>query len=176
MMQQRLVGGSVRAIKQVRLFNTASKAEIKKALLPAFVLMDAQSDLIEITQALQASNPAATALDGFMEVATLHHEPVDTKIDKSGWKTRSVKTGRGWLVPMPVGYQAIGPKFEPGELEHCRNPEYPSQYVEAIYGLGKWVFPFRLPPEFSDCFWRYRQSDNLFLVSQTNISSQGDQS
>ncbi len=166
LLQQRMAGGSVRSIQSVELKERSEACDLWKRLLPASVLMDASNDLIEITRSLQNENPNATAFDGLIEVATLHHEPVDTFINKSGWQTRSVKTGRGWLVPMPVGYQAITPRFPSGELAHCRNPEYPSQYVEAVYGLGKWVFPNRLPDEISRCFWRYQQENNLFLVNQ----------
>lgn len=170
---QRMAGGSVHAIKNVQLFHTASADDIKKLLLPAFVLIDARNDLVEITQELQKEKPTATALDALIKVATLHHEPVDSSISSNGWKNRSVKTGRGWLVPMPVGFQAIAPQFEPGQLKNCRSNEFPSQYVEAVYSLGKWVFPYRLPNEFKNCFWRYSQSENLYLFSQSQQNQQG---
>lgn len=165
-MQQRFAGGSVFGVRAVRLFDRYAE-DIKQSLLPAFVLMDARQDLIEITCELQKSDPCATELDALLEVATLHHEPVDTSIDPSGWITRSCKTGRGWLAPIPVGFQALAPAFAPGELANSRNPEYPGQYVEAIYSLGKWLFPTRLP-ELSQCFWRYRKNDDLFLITQDN--------
>ena len=165
------------------------------ALLPAFVLMDAGQDLLAITRELQtgqqhlvnefdeiqpacdengaplpSARPAqaeATALDALIEVATLHHLPPDAK-DSKEWRTHSVKSGRGWLVPLPVGYQGIAAPFAAGELAHCRTVDYPSQYVETIYSLGKWVFPFRLPENFQQCFWRYATpQDNLYLITQT---------
>ena len=87
--------------------------------------------------------------------------------DSKEWRTHSVKSGRGWLVPLPVGYQGIAAPFAAGELAHCRTAEYPSQYVETIYSLGKWVFPFRLPENFQQCFWRYTTpQDNLYLITQ----------
>lgn len=168
-MQQPMAGGSVRDIQFVELLDSSETSDIKKELLPAFVLMDARDDLIEITRGLQRANPEATELDALIEVATLHNEPVDTSIHKSGWQTRSAKTGRGWLAPIPVGFQAIAPQFPPGKLTNCRSTKYPSQYVEAIYSLGKWVFPNRLPDSFNQCFWRYNQLDNLFIVNQTTI-------
>lgn len=170
---QRMAGGSVHAIGNIRLLNTASADAIKKQLLPAFVLMEAKNDLAEITRQLQQKDPSATALDALVEVAVLHHEPVDTAISPSGWQSRSVKSGRGWLVPMPIGFQAIAEPFEPGQLKHSRSGAYPSQYVESIYSLGKWVFPNRLPSEFTNCFWRYSQIDNLYLFSQTQQNLQG---
>ncbi|MBN1007479.1 type I-F CRISPR-associated protein Csy2 [Amphritea pacifica] len=172
--QQRMAGGSVRSIKQVRFFNTSDGEQIKRSLLPAFVLMDAKKDLVDITRTLQESNPEANSLDALIEVATLHHVPVETKVSKSGWQTQSPKTGRGWLVPMPVGYQALSPKFDPGQLQNCRTVDYPSHYVEALYSLGKWLFPNRLPNDLSSCFWRYSQSDNLYLMTQTSNGLQGE--
>ena len=171
--RQRMAGGSVHAIGNIQLLNAASADAIKKQLLPAFILMDARDDLVEITRHLQKTELSATALDALVEVATLHHEPVDATINPNGWQSQSVKTGRGWLVPIPVGFQAISPHFEPGQMENCRADTYPSQYVEAVYSLGKWIFPHRLPNEFTNCFWRYSQHQNLYLFSQTQQNLQG---
>ena len=168
-----MAGGSVHAIGNIQLLNTASADAIKKLLLPAFVLMDAKDDLIEITHQLQKTEPSATALDALVEVVTLHHEPVDSAVSPNGWQSRSVKTGRGWLVPIPVGFQAISRLFEPGHMENCRTDTYPSRYVEAVYSLGKWVFPHRLPIEFTNCFWRYSQNQDLYFFSQTQPNLQG---
>ena len=128
--------------------------------------MDAKRDLQELTTGLQKRQPEATALDALIDLTCLHHVPVE----KSGsvqWQTRSAKTGRGWLVPMPVGYQGIAPAFAAGELANCRSNEYSAQYVEAVYGLGKWVFPHRID-DITKAFWRYRhQAENdLYLVTQ----------
>ena len=175
-MMQRIAGGSVHAIEEVQVFDQSEFSEIRRRLFPAFVLMDARKDLITITKELQASNPDATAFDALVETATIHHHPNHSQSDSGDWRNESIKTGRGWLVPIPVGYQAISPLFDPGLLENSRNPEYPSKYVEALHSLGKWVFPSRLPDEFSDCFWRYSHpSDNLYLATQTNDNHQGEE-
>lgn len=194
LMKQRIAGGSVTHINSTQLFEPHRKDEMITALLPAFVLMDAGQDLIAITRELQtgqqhlldefdqiqmacdengeplpsirATQTDATALDALIEIATLHHLPPDDK--NTVWRTHSVKSGRGWLVPLPVGYQGIAPSFAAGELTHCRTVDYPSQYVETIYSLGKWVFPFRLPENFQQCFWRYAPpQNNLYLITQT---------
>ena len=167
MLQQRIAGGSVQNIQQVRLFTRSDVDDIKIALLPAFVLMDARNELIAITQELQQKNPQATALDALVDVATLHHEPETNDKGNTNWTTQSVKTGRGWLVSIPVGFQGIAEPFEPGRLENCRNPEYSSRYTECIYSLGKWLFPYRLK-ELSGSFWRYDNTHpNLYLMTQT---------
>ncbi|MEC7119077.1 MAG: type I-F CRISPR-associated protein Csy2 [Pseudomonadota bacterium] len=167
--QQRIAGGSVQPLpdNQAAKFYPASKVdEIKRAIMPAFVLMDARDALIDITQHLQQTNPDATALDALIETCTLHHIPETVK-DQVTWKTTSVKTGRGWLVPIPVGYQGISEEFEAGQLAHCRNPEYPSQYVETIYSLGQWVFPHRID-DIAKAFWQYQHDPEqaLYLTVQ----------
>jgi CRISPR-associated protein Csy2 len=176
LIQKPIAGGSVRHIHSTVLYERNSLDDAKLALLPAFVLMTAQKELIEITSELQELTPSATALDALVEVSTLHHIPppdnktIETKPEESiaeSWTVKSAKSGRGWLVPMPVGFQNISKEFKTGELAHCRNPEYPSQYTECVYSLGKWVFPHRIN-DLSASFWRYYTSSSLFLVSQSN--------
>ncbi len=167
MLQQRIAGGSVQNIQQVHLFARNDVDDIKIALLPAFVLMDAGKELLAITRELQQKNPQATAWDALIEVVTLRHVPETDGKKNTNWTTQSVKTGRGWLVPIPVGFQGIAEPFAPGQLKNCRNPEYPSCYTECIYSLGKWLFPYRLG-ELSSSFWRYDNTHpNLYLMTQT---------
>ena len=154
--QQRIAGGQVIEIESVGLYSASeSLDDLTQALLPAFVLVEAQQDLQEITAELQQKDPNATALDALVETAMLHHHPQE----KDQWQTTSVKQGRGWLVPIPLGYQAISPLFEAGKVEHARSNEHPTQFVECIYGLGKWVFPLRLQDNLSQAFWRYKCSE-----------------
>lgn len=167
--QQRIAGGSVHKLNNfepVSFYKDADINEIKTKLLPAFVLTDAHDDLQAITAQLQTNNPEATALDALLETATLHHVPSDAQ--GSSWTVETIKKGRGWLVPIPVGYQGISPQFNAGQMQHTRNPEYPSQYVEAIYSLGKWVFPYSIE-KLETAFW-YQKHDteqDLYLVTQS---------
>jgi len=172
LMQQRIAGGSVMHIQKSFLvpYGNEDVTTVINSLIPAFVLMDASQELVAITNELKAINPDATALDALIETATLHHVPEadEDKLNSIQWKTKSVKTGRGWIVPIAVGYQGIYEPFSPGELENCRTPEYPSQYVECIYSLGKWVFPYRIEDDFNSAFWRYSQPENnLYLITQS---------
>lgn len=165
----RIAGGSVRSLASydpVVYFPTDKANEIQVLLLPAFVLMEAQKDLQALTAELQTTKPEATALDALIDLACLHHVPVNDK-GALTWQVRSARTGRGWLVPMPVGYQAIASMFAPGELANCRSRDYPAQYVEAVYSLGKWVFPNRIE-SIEAAFWRYRYQPEtgLYLVTQ----------
>ncbi|OCG02720.1 type I-F CRISPR-associated protein Csy2 [Gilliamella apis] len=167
--QQRIAGGQVIEIESVGLYSASeSLDDLTQALLPAFVLVEAQQDLQEITAELQQKDPNATALDALVETAMLHHHPQE----KDQWQTTSVKQGRGWLVPIPLGYQAISPLFDAGMVEHARSNEHPTQFVECIYGLGKWVFPLRLQDNLSQAFWRYKCSElqsndaDIYIINQ----------
>ncbi|MCT6868015.1 MAG: type I-F CRISPR-associated protein Csy2, partial [Gilliamella apicola] len=61
--QQRIAGGQVIEIESVGLYSASeSLDDLTQALLPAFVLVEAQQDLQEITAELQQKDPNATAL------------------------------------------------------------------------------------------------------------------
>ena len=167
--QQRIAGGQVIDIESVGLYSASeSLDDLTQALLPAFVLVEAQEELQGITAELQQKDPNATALDALVETAMLHHHPQE----KDQWQTTSVKQGRGWLVPIPLGYQAISPLFDAGMVEHARSNQHPTQFVECIYGLGKWVFPLRLQDNLSQAFWRYKCSElqsndaDIYIINQ----------
>ncbi|MCO6523897.1 MAG: type I-F CRISPR-associated protein Csy2 [Candidatus Schmidhempelia sp.] len=171
LLQQRMAGGSVLSIDNVWLFDAMKDPqEIIKRLLPAYVLIDANQQLQAITQELQAINPEMTGLDALVETAKLHYIP-----SEDGWQTQSVKKDRGWLVPIHMGYQAISPLFEKGAVAHIRDEQCHAQFVECLYGLGQWVFPYRLIGNFDGAFWRYRsmlaENDaNLYLIQQDKIN------
>lgn len=167
--QQRVAGGQVVDIESVALYSASeSNKNLINALLPAFVLVEAPQDLQDITAELQQQDPNATALDALIETAMLHHHPQE----KDHWQTTSVKQGRGWLVPLHLGYQAISPLFSAGKVEHARSNEHATQFVECIYGLGKWVFPLRLKESLSQAFWRYKCSElqsndaEIYIINQ----------
>ncbi|OCG20461.1 MULTISPECIES: type I-F CRISPR-associated protein Csy2 [unclassified Gilliamella] len=167
--QQRIAGGHVVSIEDVKLISSdKSDTDLANLLLPAFVLVEAPQDLQDITAELQQQDPNATALDALVETAMLHHYPQE----KDHWQTTSVKQGRGWLVPLHLGYQAISPLFSAGKVKHARSNEHATQFVECIYGLGKWVFPLRLKENLSQAFWRYKCSElqsndaEIYIINQ----------
>ncbi|MDX2375035.1 type I-F CRISPR-associated protein Csy2 [Psychrobacter sp. PP-21] len=174
--QQRMAGGSVRGLARfepVQFFDSSDISAVIPHLLPAFVLMDAQSDFAHIIDEVKADNPDATPLDALIDVCALHHIPEAQKNGDTKWSRMTRKTGHGWLVPMPIGYQGISELFEAGTMQNVRNPEYPSQYVEAIYSLGKWVYPQRLNSvggenDIANAFWRYHHGadESLYLATQ----------
>lgn len=168
--QQRIAGGSVLNLDR---FNPVSYVvaesinDFSKPLLPAFILMNAEQDLLDITEQLQQEDREANAMDALINTATMTHEPIGDAQGTIDWQTKSSKQGRGWLVPIPIGFQGISELYDTGMMQNVRNPEYPSQYVEAIYGLGKWVFPHRID-DLADALWyqHYDADDALYLVTQ----------
>ncbi len=164
--QNRVAGGSVFDITDVSVIPQEALETCKSLLSPAFVLMDASSELADIVDEMQQNVPEATALDALIEVSTLNHQPVIDSKGKLEWQTKSVKQGRGWLVPMPVGFQAISRLYDAGMMQECRTSEYPSQFVEALYGLGKWVFPYSIS-NLEQAFWQMTDNDEgLYLIQQ----------
>ena len=168
--RQRIAGGSVMAMAKtdsVRYVGFENIQSLVPLLMPAFVLMDASLEFSKLITKAQSQNPNTTPLDVLLDVCTLHHIP---ELDTNGntkWDTQSIKTGYGWLVPMPMGYQAISKRFQAGKLVNVRNPEYPSQYVEAVYGLGKWVYPHHLKDNIETAFWRQQYDETgLYLLKQ----------
>lgn len=174
--QQRMASGSVQGMARfepVQFFGKTDIGDVIPQLLPAFVLMDAQDDFDDIIGKVQQDNPDATPLDVLIDVCALHHVPETQKNGDTKWLTTSRKTGHGWLVPMPIGYQGLSECYDAGVMQNVRNPEYSSHYVEALYSLGKWVYPQRLNSvggdnDIANAFWRYHYDaeQSLYLVTQ----------
>ncbi len=173
--QHRMAGGSVQGMAKyepVQFFPKRQINDVIPQLMPAFVLMDAQEEFGQIIDKLQQDNANITPLDALLDISTIHHRPIEQKNNTVKWENYSVKQGHGWLVPMPIGYQGISDKYQAGLMQNVRNPKYPSQYVEAIYGLGKWLYPYHLKrnDKILSAFWRYSHDDEkqLYLTTQTN--------
>ncbi|AVL70690.1 type I-F CRISPR-associated protein Csy2 [Oligella urethralis] len=194
-LMQRFAGGSVEYIRAVEFFTAEDTDTLKRRLLPGFVLIDAYEDAAniyhemvegyrteieekidpetgEITRYIcpVGHNPETDMLDVLISTAAIYQIP--PKAEQSEWTRYSFKRDRGWLVPIPVGYQAITQKYDADQVANIRNPNYASQFVEVIYGLGKWVFPHRLKGDINQYFWRYDNSvENLYLITQHQPSN-----
>lgn len=93
------------------------------------------------------------------------NEPVEEPVK---WSTEGVRRWGGWYVPMPVGYQSLTATLPSEAVVNSRSPHYSNEFVESVYGLGKWEFPTRID-DIGECFWWYdfeRQSEGLFLLTQ----------
>ena len=150
---------------------------LRRQLLPGFALVS-RHDLLEkrLTE-LHNENPAATALDAWLDLSRLHVYP-ETHGDSEGedsdmngkveWQVRRPP---GWTVPIPVGYGALSDVFEPGQVARARDNTTPFRFVETLYSIGEWVSPHRLH-SIEDLLWRAEAEPDAGIYQCTN--SYGD--
>lgn len=122
------------------------QAEFRKArmrLLPGFVLVSREDRLETRLAELKAETPAATRLDAWLSLSRINwrYRPAE-KDGKGEWLDD--RKGQGWIVPIPVGYGALGNLHEPGSVANARDATTPFRFVESLYSVGEWLSPHRL--------------------------------
>ena len=118
--------------------------KLKARLLPGSTLV-ARDDLIEQRlQQLRKTSPDATPLDAWLSLSRVNwHYDTDANDGKGGWQSDR-KKGTGWIVPIPVGYGALGQLHAPGSVANARDTSTPFRFVESLYSMGEWIGPHRL--------------------------------
>lgn len=113
-------------------------------LLPGSVLV-ARDDLIdERLTALQATDRDATRLDAWLSLSRINwHHDAQADGGKGAWQNDRGK-GSGWVVPIPLGYAALGELHEAGSVPNARDGTTPFRFVESLYSMGEWIGPHRL--------------------------------
>ncbi|WP_025731945.1 type I-F CRISPR-associated protein Csy2 [Carnimonas nigrificans] len=123
---------------------------VMRSLLPGFALVQRDDLLKAHTKTLQKDNEGATAFDAWLDLCRINHECREVEeVSSDGEIKQQVRWSirrpyRGWLVPIPVGYAAISPLYNPGEVVNVRDPGVKFQFVESIYSIGEWVSPHRI--------------------------------
>ena len=129
--------------------------------------MDASEELVSIVE--DKADDSYTALDALIDVCSIHFTPSVNEDSEVRWSKNKVGD-KHRLSPIAIGFQGISRLYEAGEMQECRHPHNKSQYVESIYGLGKWVLPhvLRLNDELENAFWRYeyQAQSNLYIITQ----------
>lgn len=113
-------------------------------LLPGFALV-ARDDLLDSRLAeLQKENASATRLGAWLSLSRINwrYHPAKKENAKGEWVHD--RSGLGWVVPMPVGYGALGPLHEAGTVANARDATTPFRFVESLYSIGEWISPHRL--------------------------------
>lgn len=119
----------------------------RRQWLPGFALVARDDVLAHRLQHLRASQPNATLLDAWLHAARFNYQPIsdagvpDGKVE---WQDPLRGKGRGWLVPIPVGYTALTPCHAAGSVRNARDMHTPVRFVESVYSIGEWVSPHRL--------------------------------
>ena len=132
-----------------------------RRLLPGFALVS-RDDLLQTRQSeLQATDPAATALDAWLDLSRQNHraERFEDADPKTGDITERIEwttdRNKGWIVPIPVGYGALSPLYGPGTVSRARDSTTPFRFVESVYSIGQWISPHRLRST-DDLLWYVR--------------------
>ncbi len=116
--------------------------KLKLRLLPGFALVEREDLLEQRYQALQATQPQATRLDAWLSLARINWQWQAEDDGKEAWQHD--RKGLGWIVPIPVGYGALGELHAAGSVANVRDRNVPFCFVESLYGIGEWLSPHRL--------------------------------
>ncbi len=113
-------------------------------LLPGSALVCRDDLLAQRLAELQDKAPQSSQLDAWLSLARINwqYNP-DANDGKGSWQSDRRKGG-GWIVPIPVGYGALGELHAPGTVPNARDATTPFRFVESLYSVGEWVGPHRL--------------------------------
>ncbi len=112
-------------------------------LLPGFVLVGRDDLLEQRLEDLQHDDPEAGRLEAWLSLARINWRwsPSD---DEGKGRWHNDRVGKGWIVPIPVGYGALVDLQPPGSVANARDGTTSFRFVESLYSVGEWVSPHRL--------------------------------
>lgn len=112
-------------------------------LLPGYALV-ARDDLIDQRLGeLQAVQASASRLDAWLSLSRINWRfEAEGASGKGEWLHD--RKGLGWVVPIPVGYGALGELHAAGTVANARDADTPFRFVESLFSAGEWVSPHRL--------------------------------
>lgn len=116
-------------------------------LLPGFALVEREDLLSQRHQQLLEENAEASRLDAWLSLARINWR---WQTDEEEWQHD--RKSLGWVVPIPLGYGALGELQPPGTVANARDRDVPFQFVESLYGIGQWLSPHRLEKP-QDLLW-----------------------
>jgi CRISPR-associated protein Csy2 len=164
---KRLAGGTIISLGGISLLELPEDEQgLKKysrklfyQLLPGFALVQRSDLLAEHVSDCKKTNPDFELLDAWLDFSALKYEAELVETDKNiedpevAWRFQP-KPGKGWLVPISIGYRGISDLYEPGEVRRARDNSVPFRFVESVYTIGEWLSPHRLS-NFEQMIWRY---------------------
>ena len=170
---QRIAGGSVcppgdeghrnARPKLLRLASLNWEKEWRRAklnLLPGFTLV-MRNDLLDTEHGDDSPDDSRAKLHRFIRLSgrtfrsTVARDPSVTSLQvssepKADW---AIESKNGWVVPIPIGYSAIGELHPPGHVANARDKTVAFRFVESIYSIGQWVSPHRIR-DHDDMLWQ----------------------
>ena len=172
----RLAGGIITNIKSIKLEllqdenQEMIRKRITRSLLPGFLIIDRNELLKSHYEQLKTADPETELLDAWLDFYTLKYKSEEkmndnSQKDKLLWRREPKPLEDGWFVPIMVGYKAISPLYENGEVACTRDSNTPFRFVEPIYSVGQWLSPHRIRSyqAFRRIFWRYHFDKDYYL-------------
>lgn len=121
----------------------AAFRKARMRMLPGFTLVSRDDMLDERFVELQVKSPQASRLDAWQSLSRINWRyQLDKKNEKGEWTND--RRGKGWMVPIPVGYGALGKLHSAGSVANTRDADTPFRFVESLYSVGEWLSPHRL--------------------------------
>jgi CRISPR-associated protein Csy2 len=151
----------------------AAFRKARMRLLPGFALVS-RDDLLDSRLAeLQAEHPSATRLDAWLSLSRINwrYQRSD-KEGKGEWVND--RKGQGWIVPIPVGYGALGELHAAGSVANTRDTTTPFRFVESLYSAGEWISPHRLQAPRQLLWYADSQPDNGLYRCRNDYRSNAD--
>ncbi|MBL8297569.1 MAG: type I-F CRISPR-associated protein Csy2 [Rhodanobacteraceae bacterium] len=116
--------------------------------LPGYALV-ARDDLLQARAAAAPTVGGASArLDAWLSFARINwsYRPAAGESTAGAGRGEWIndKRGAGWIVPIPVGYGALGPLQPAGQVANARDATTDFRFVESVYSVGEWLSPHRL--------------------------------
>lgn len=112
-------------------------------LLPGSTLVQRDDLLQERFETLSDSDSAATRFDAWLSLSRFNWRYHKSDNGKEEWRNDR-PSGSGWIVPIPVGYGALGETQLAGRVTHARDATTPFRFVESLYSVGEWLGPHRI--------------------------------
>lgn len=133
---------------------------IRRRCLPGFALVSRDDLLQERWAELRAEAPEASLLDAWLDLSRFNYRSQETEDGQVRWEHGR----RNWIVPIPVGYAALGPLQQGGSVVNARDGVTPFRFVESVYSIGQWIGPHHLNSPV-DLLWYadFQESQGAYL-------------